>query len=176
MLKELIQPDTRALSLLKNARILVADERYREQDSLYEMLLQAGCNRLSHADNADEVIQTLREGYRSKNRQIDLLIFSSSHPNLDAYQLCRTLSKNDISGTPIILLSQGTGWWDENVADQAYQAGAIDILFRPLRVSDAIPRINLALLYRGEKKKRLDQEESLNTELSELKKLCESVS
>ncbi|MGD2119193.1 MAG: EAL domain-containing protein [Chromatiales bacterium] len=167
MLKELIQPDTRALSVLKNARILVADERYREQDSLYEMLLQAGCTRLIHADSSDQIIQLLREGYRSENRQIDLLIFSASHPNLDAYQLSRTLSKNDINSTPIMLLAQGTGWWDENVADQAYQAGAIDILFRPLRVSDAIPRVNLALLYRNEKKKRLDQEESLNTELSE---------
>jgi len=167
MFQELIKSDATALDELKKARIIIADEHAHEQGSLYQMLLETGCTNLISNIDQNEIIKLLREGYRKETQQIDLLILSTSIETFDALQLCQTLSHHDITNTPIILLSQGNGWLDENQLTTTYKAGAIDLLIRPLRIAEAIPRINLALRYRSELKKRVVHEENLTTELSE---------
>ncbi len=167
MFKELIKTNADALDALKNARIVIADERNHEQGSLYEMLLEVGCTRLTSTTSEETILETLRQGYRHESQQVDLLVLSSSIENFDVLQLCQNISRRDVSATPILFLSQSSGWWDENQLLTAYQAGAVDLLMRPLRITEVIPRINLALQYRHERKHRLNQEENLNTELSE---------
>ena len=169
MLEALINSDQKVLESLKNAFILIADERGHEKDSLFELLRAAGFSRLTTVGTEEDILKTLRQGYRHESMQVELLVISSSIENFDALELTRTLSKHDISNTPIILLTQGNGWWNENQAITSYQAGAVDFIVRPLRSEEVIPRINLALKYRKEKQERLAREESLNTELSERK-------
>ncbi|MBT8439617.1 MAG: EAL domain-containing protein [Gammaproteobacteria bacterium] len=167
MFKELINSDTQALDQLRNAFILIADERSNEQGSLYEMLRESGFTRLTQSTSRDRILDTIREGYRHESQQVALFIISTSIEEFDALELTRTLSQHDVSNTPILFLSQSSGWLNDNQLVTSYQSGAIDILNRPLRVAEVIPRINLALQYRQEKQRRLLQEENLNTKLSE---------
>ncbi len=169
MLETLINSDQKVLDAFKNAFILIADERSSEKDSLYELLRAANFTRLTTVDNEEDILKTLRQGYRHESMQVELLVISTTIEAFDALELTKTLSKHDISNTPIILLTQGNGWWNENQAITSYQAGAVDVLVRPLRSEELIPRINLALKYRQEKQARLAREENLNTELSERK-------
>lgn len=167
MFKELIKTNTDSLDTLKNARIIIADERGHEQDSLYEMLQSAGCNQIIATTNEIKILEILRQGYRHDSEQVDLLILSTSLEDFDVLQLSQNISNRDVSATPILFLSQSAGWWDENQLVTVYQAGAVDMLIRPLRITEVIPRINLALQFRQERKARQTQEETLNTELSE---------
>lgn len=167
MFKELIKSDADALQALKNARIVIADERSHEQGSLYEMLQEVGCTLLTSTTSEEKILEILRAGYRHESKQVDLLVLSSTIEDFDVLQLSQNIRKRDPSGTPIIFLSQGAGWWNENQLTTAYQSGAVDLLIRPLRITEVIPRINLAIKYRHELKTRINQEDNLNTELSE---------
>jgi len=167
MFKELINSDTQALDELRNAFILIADERSNEQGSLYEMLRESGFTRLSQSTNRDRILEIIREGYRHESQQVALFIISTSIEEFDVLELTRTLSQHDVANTPILFLSQSSGWLNDTQLVTSYQSGAIDILNRPLRVAEVVPRINLALQYRQEKQRRLVQEENLNTKLSE---------
>ena len=167
MFKELINSDTQALEELRNAFILIADERGNEHGSLYEILREAGFTRLTQATNRDRILEIIRQGIRHESQQVQLFIISTSIEEFDVVELTRSLSQHDVSNTPILFLSQSSGWLNDSQLVTSYQSGAIDILNRPLRVAEVVPRINLALQYREEKQRRLVQEENLNTKLSE---------
>ena len=167
MFKELINSDSQALDELRNAFILIADERGNEQGSLYEMLREAGFGRLNQSTNRERILDIIRQGYRHESQQVELFIISTSIEEFDVLELTRTLSQHDVANTPILFLSQSSGWLDDNQLVTSYKSGAIDILNRPLRMAEVVPRINLALQFRREKQRRLVQEENLNTKLSE---------
>lgn len=166
MFKELVTTQNDVLDGLRQAHILIADERSHEQGSVYEMLQEAGCQRLVATTSEKRILELLREGYRHDSAQVDLLILSTSIEEFDVMQLSQNIGKRDET-TPIIFISQSPGWWNENQLTSSYQAGAVDLLLRPLRITELVPRINLALKYRQERKQRIDQQENLNTELSE---------
>lgn len=167
MFKELIQSDEHALKGLKQARILIADDKENEPGSLKEMLLEVGCTQLISSTDKEDILKIIRQGFRNESLHIDLLVLSSSIDSFDVLHFTQTLSEHDVSTTPIILIGQSSGWWDETPVATALEAGAIDLLLRPFRITEVIPRINLALKYRQERKQRIRQEENLNTELSE---------
>lgn len=167
MFKELIQTDASQLEQLRNASILIADERGDESGSLYQMLEEAGYLRLQACTDRDEILSRIRQGYRHDVKQIHLLVMSTTLDSFDVLDFAQTLNRHDGGNTPVIFIGQNAGWFDEQQLLTAYQAGAVDMLNRPLRIAEVIPRINLALLYRQEKQHRLQQEEDLNTKLSE---------
>lgn len=169
MLGQMLNLQTGFLDKLKQARIVVSDESSNDPASLTSLLRGIGCNNIIETTEKDKIFQTLREGYRHESKEVDLLILSTGVESFDTYEVSRQLSQNDISNTPILLLANGSGWWDETQLELAYQTGAVDFLSRPFRLAEVVPRLNLALRYRMEKKNRLKREEKLVTELSERK-------
>ncbi len=169
MLSEMLNIQNKFLDRLKKARIIIADERSREPGSLATLLEGVGCNNLLQTTDRDELFRLLREGYRHESREVELAILSSELETFDVFEVTRQLSQNDVSNTPILLMTNGSGWWDETQLELAYQTGAVDFLSRPFRIAEVVPRLNLALRYRLEKKSRLTREEKLVTELSERK-------
>ena len=167
MFDELIKSEAKTLDTLRNALILIADERADEPGSLKQMLSEAGFKRLVSTTDRDAILNTIREGFRYENKQVALLILSTSIDEFDALELTRMLTRHDQTQTPVLFLSQGSGWLNDTQLAVSYDAGAIDVLQRPLRITEVVPRINLALKYRKEQQLRMKQEDSLNVKLSE---------
>ena len=169
MLKQMLNIPNRYLDKLKQARILIADERAGEPSSLSLILAGIGCKNIIQTTNKEEIFQHIRAGLRHSSKEVDLIILSSGIDSFDVLELTRLLSSNEEMHAPVLMMTNGSEWWDETQLELAYHTGAIDFLSRPFRTAEIIPRLNLALRYKLEKRDRIKREDSLVTELSERK-------
>jgi len=88
-------------------------------------------------------------------------------PNMDGFELCRLLhSHEEWADIPIIMLTANAAWQDK-VARESFDAGAVDILFKPVRRIDLMPRIISMLALKRERDLRKAHEQELESELSE---------
>jgi len=148
------------------ARILIADERYRERNSLYSILQDAGCSRLFLAGSEAEILKYLREGYRAPQQQMDLLVLSSTLPDTDAARLCRQLATSEFHSISIVVLSTRPEVQVSDQVDPFEEAGALDVLHHPLRDVEVVPRINLAVRYSLLIKEHTQVEQGLRDKLA----------
>jgi len=169
VLKELLKTHSTVMDDLKNACILIADEQSNEPNSLSSMLREIGCTRVQETLDQNTIIELLRSGQRDPSQYVDMLFLSTTLNTFDVFELCRDLSANNDAFTPIVLITNGSDCWDEHQLNMAYETGAVDFLYRPMRIAECIPRLNLVMRYRQERKSRLLREETLVTELSERK-------
>lgn len=76
-------------------------------------------------------------------KHIDLILLDIVMPEMDGYETCSLLKKNEITGDiPVIFL---TGQTDEDGIEQAYDAGGIDYVTKPFRPRELLARIRREL-------------------------------
>jgi len=149
---------------------LIVDDDFSNVVQFRTILEEGGFGSVSTTKSGKEAIDSLRKSLKYEASDIDLILLSSSLPDMDVYELCHTLrTYSEWYDIPVIIVAESDGWWQENTARKSYEAGAADILFKPIRSMDLIPRITLALTLKMERDLRKRREEELENELAERK-------
>ncbi len=112
--------------------VLVVDDELLTRDLLRMMLERAGFEVVEAGDG--------RDALQKVNRQApDLIILDVMMPDIDGYQVCRTLRQQQkTAGIPVLMLSAKTQPED---AEEGLRAGATRYLPKPITYNDLIRNV-----------------------------------
>jgi CheY-like chemotaxis protein len=86
----------------------------------------------------------------AKKYHVDLLMLDLMMPEIDGYEICRRVRKdNEIREIPIVAVSAAGG---KEVARRVFEAGADEHIVKPFDQQDLLYRINYLLEKRGQRK------------------------
>jgi two-component system alkaline phosphatase synthesis response regulator PhoP len=86
----------------------------------------------------------------AKKYHVDLLMLDLMMPEIDGYEICRRVRKdNEIREIPIMAVSAAGG---KEVARRVFEAGADEHIVKPFDQQDLLYRINYLLEKRGQRK------------------------
>ncbi len=123
------------LKSFKEQRILIVDDVKFSRDIVLHILRQNGMTELLEASNGDEALEIC---HRMKP---DLIIADLLMPGMDGYELCRRLRNNAaFAETPIIVQ---TSVEDANKRAHAFNAGASDLIVKPINPHELLMRTRL---------------------------------
>lgn len=152
---------------LRSMSVLVVDDVADNVDLLKTMLTKSGFSRIFTAASGSEAIQCLRQHMQDTGRTIDAVLLDIMMPEMDGYEVCRTLrGHEEWADIPVIMVT-ANATWQEKVSRESFDAGATDIMFKPIRRVDLMPRIISALALKKERDLRKAREQELETELAE---------
>jgi len=147
--------------------ILIVDDISDNLDMIRTMLTRSGFTNLYTADSGKAALECLRQQVSNNTSKIDAILLDIMMPNMDGFELCHLLhSHEEWADIPIIMLTANAAWQDK-VARESFDAGAVDILFKPVRRIDLMPRIISMLALKRERDLRKAHEQELESELSE---------
>ncbi len=154
---------------LRNMRILVVDDIQDNIDLAATMLNKSGFNTIDTASNGQDAITVLQKSISNDASNIDLILLDVMMPGMDGYEVCRVIRQHtEWVDIPIILLTANNMWQDD-AAVTSLDCGATDIMFKPLRKIELVPRVISALSLKRERDLRKAREIELESELAERK-------
>lgn len=154
---------------LRRMGVLVLDDVPAGSASIASMLEAGGFTRIHIAQTEQTALEILERNNRHGGAGIDLILLDVMAPGLGGYRLSRVVhSHRPWREIPIIAIRPHAAWQDEILAE-TLEAGATDILFRPVDGSELIPRVISALLLKRERDMRQRHESELEAELAERK-------
>lgn len=157
------------LEALRRMRILIVDDTPDNIDLVKAMLEKSGFGNTLSTRNGAETIECLREHLKDGISDIDVILLDVMMPKMDGYEVCRILrSHSEWADIPTIMITANAAWKDD-IARASFDAGATDIMFKPIRRSELIPRVISALSLKRERDLRKRREQELETELAERK-------
>jgi len=152
---------------LRGMSILIVDDIPDNVDLIKTMLTRSGFTSLHTANSGKAALECLRQQVSNGVSTIDAVLLDIMMPGMDGYEVCRILhSHEEWVDIPVIMIT-ANATWQEKVARESFEAGAVDILFKPVRRVDLMPRIISALSLKKERDLRKSREQDLETELSE---------
>ncbi|MBF0555233.1 MAG: diguanylate cyclase [Nitrospirae bacterium] len=149
--------------------ILIVEDSEDTSLLLNRFLEKMGYNNVLLAGSAEEAIDII--GLSKKggtvNKDIELILMDIDLPGLDGIRACQKL-KSDLwyKDIPIIMLTAGTS--DISLED-AFKAGAIDYIVKPVKMLELCARIGSALGLKQEMDRRKASERELETLARQLK-------
>ncbi len=154
---------------LRRMGVLVLDEVPAGSASIASLLEVGGFTRIHIAQTEQNALEILERNSRHDGDGIDLILLDVMAPKLGGYRLSRAVhSHRPWREIPIIAIRPHSAWQDE-ILSETLEAGATDILFRPIEGFDLIPRVISALLLKRERDVRQRHESELEAELAERK-------
>ena len=137
---------------------------------LTELILRNnGFDKLHCTQTKQHTHSVIREHYSHGKQGIDLIIIDMMIAGIDGLGLCRELRNiEDLADTPILLISPSIDWHDEAL-NAGLDAGALDIIFKPLQQHNILPRILTLLRLKKERDISLIRQKQLESELAERK-------
>ena len=156
------------LDELRNMRIMVVDDIPTNIILIKAMLEHGGFTNLVSASNGQKALEYLQNNPPGSEGAIDVLLLDIIMPAMDGFTLCRHL-RNEPRWTdvPIIMVTSEDKWREET-ARASFDAGAIDIMFKPVRSNELLPRIISALSLKRERDIRLQDAISLQKKIREM--------
>lgn len=152
---------------LREMSILIVDDIEDNVDLIKAILTRSGFTNLHTASSAKSALACLREQQNNGISNIDIVLLDIMMPGMDGYELCRIMQAHEEwADIPIIMIT-ANATWQEKVARESFDAGAADIMFKPVRRVELIPRVISALSLKKERDLRKAREQELETELSE---------
>ena len=152
---------------IRSMTVLVVDDVPDNIDLLKSMLSKNGFTRILTAASGKEAIQHLRDNFQDDKSAIDAVLLDIMMPGMDGYEVCRTLrAHEEWANIPVIMIT-ANATWQEKVSRESFDAGATDIMFKPIRRVDLMPRVISALALKRERDLRKAREQDLETELAE---------
>jgi response regulator NasT len=141
---------------MKGLRILLADDEAILRMDLREMLEEAGHEIVGEAANGEEAVELARR------LKPEFIIMDVKMPIMDGLTAARVIDADGIA--PILLL---TAYSQQDIVEQASEAGVIAYLVKPVREEQLFPAMEIAY-------KRFTEMKSLNAELEHLKESLET--
>jgi len=126
-----------------NETILVVDDDDAFLKMMEMILPKEGYNIRYTSDSTKAV-------HYAKKHRVDLLMLDLMMPEVDGYEVCRRVRKdNEIGKIPIIVVSAAGG---KEVARRVFEAGADEHIVKPFDQQDLLYRINYLLEKGGQRK------------------------
>jgi diguanylate cyclase (GGDEF)-like protein len=152
---------------LRQMSILLVDDIVDNVELIKSMLSRSGFTNILSAGSGKTAIECLQQQVKNSASTIDLVLLDIMMPGMDGYELCRILrSHEEWADIPIIMITANASW-QEKVVRESFEVGATDIMFKPIRRVDLMPKIISALSLKKERDLRKSREQELETELSE---------
>lgn len=144
-------------------KILIVDDSPVIRKELKFFLSSGGHTDIILAESAREALGSLkREGCNN----IGLILMDIMMPEIDGIEACRRIGAMECcNGIPIIMVTSESS---TNKLQEAFDAGAMDYITKPVRKVELLARVASALRLKGETDKRKAHEEEL-VKLNELK-------
>ena len=124
---------------MKRKRILIADDESIILMDLREMLTNLGYLVVGEANDGQSAVNMARE------LRPDLVVMDIKMPDMDGIEAARVLTAEKIA--PVLLL---TAYSQQDLIEQAREAGVVGYLVKPFRESNLAPAIEITLARFGE--------------------------
>ena len=162
-------PNSGAIQLdeLRKLSILLVDDVTDNIDLIKNMLTKSGFTNLMSANSGKTALECLQRQVKDNISTIDLILLDIMMPGMDGHEFCRLLrSHEEWADIPVIMITANARW-QEKIVQESFEAGATEIIFKPIRRVDLLPKIISALSLKRERDLRTRREMELETELSE---------
>jgi len=148
---------------LSDSKVLIVDDN-PEHTRMAEMILRSnGFNNLSTETTQNEILTTINNTQHMTDNSLDLIIIDMMTLGTDAIKFCKTIQK---FGIPVMLISPNVEWHDDAMAS-GLNAGAQDIVFKPIHPYNFFPRVLTILKLKKERDNNIHREKVLESELAE---------
>ncbi|OGI11409.1 MAG: hypothetical protein A2Y40_11045 [Candidatus Margulisbacteria bacterium GWF2_35_9] len=150
--------------------IIIVDDSRISREKIRINLEKNGYNDLMLLNSAVELFDFLDiEDVLSSDRTIDLILMDIVMPDIDGIEALRRLKKIErYSHTPVIMI---TGITDMDTLKEAFEAGAMDYITKPIHEIELLMRVKSALALKSEMDRRLMltlQLEEANAQLKQI--------
>ena len=142
--------------MLKKMRVLIADDEVLIRMDLREMLIDAGYEVIAEAANGQEALRLARE------LRPDFIIMDVQMPIMTGLEAAKIIDEEAIA--PVLLL---TAYRQQDIVDEARDAGVIAYLVKPVREEQLFPAMQIAM-------SRFAELQELNAELEKLQETLET--
>jgi signal transduction histidine kinase len=124
--------------------ILVVDDDPAMRRMLLTVLEEAGYSDVSIADSATTAFSYLgMDNCSTTLPGVDLVLMDISMPEMDGVEACRRIkSVSHLRDIPVLMV---TGLVDTKKLEDAFAAGAVDYIVKPLNVTEMLARVRSAL-------------------------------
>ncbi len=146
--------------------ILIVDDTPDNIFLLKQMLEKKGFSECITAESACEALQKINAG-------VDLVLMDIMMPEVNGIDACRIIkSMESVRDIPVIMITAKT---ELESVEQAFEAGALDYILKPVRKMDLLARVRAALSLKKAMDQRKERELELKTRNQELEKAFQEI-
>jgi len=153
--------------------ILIVDDSTDQQTLLRSILRKAGHDDVLSADSAKSASMLLNLGGEATSHKIDLILMDILMPEQDGVETCRQIKRcAHLQDVPVIMVTAKN---DLSNLKEAFSAGAMDYISKPVNSVELLARVSSALLLKQEMDRRKNREFELRRSNEELQKALKEV-
>ena len=153
--------------------ILIVDDSADQQALLRAILGRAGHKDVLSADSAKTAATMLNLEGESPGQKIDLILMDVLMPDQDGVETCRQIKRcAHLQDVPVIMVTAKN---DQRNLQEAFAAGAMDFISKPVNSVELLARVSSALLLKQEMDRRKNRELELRRSNEELQKALKEV-
>lgn len=153
--------------------ILIVDDSPDQQTLLRSILGKAGHDDVLSADSAKSASLLLNLGGDATSHKIDLILMDILMPEQDGVETCRQIKRCvHLQDVPVIMVTAKN---DLSNLKEAFSAGAMDYISKPVNSVELLARVSSALLLKQEMDRRKNRELELRRINEELQKALKEV-
>lgn len=153
--------------------ILIVDDSPDQQALLRSILGKAGHADVLSADSAKDAARVLNLDGESAAEKIDLILMDVLMPEQDGVETCRQIKRcAHLEDIPVIMVTAKS---DLSNLQDAFAAGAMDFISKPVNSIELLARVSSALLLKQEMDRRKNRELELRRSNEELQKALKEV-
>ena len=153
--------------------ILIVDDSPDQQALLRSILGKAGYNDVLTADSARSASALLHLDGETPSQRIDLILMDVLMPEQDGVETCRQIKRcANFRDVPVIMVTAKN---DLSNLKEAFAAGAMDYISKPVNSVELLARVSSALLLKQEMDRRKNRELELRRSNEELQKALKEV-
>jgi DNA-binding response OmpR family regulator len=153
--------------------ILIVDDSPDQQALLCSILGKAGHADVIITDSATAAARVLNLDGDSATQNIDLILMDVLMPGQDGVETCRQIKRcTHLEDIPVIMVTAKS---DLSNLQDAFAAGAMDFISKPVNGIELLARVSSALLLKQEMDRRKNRELELRRSNEELQKALKEV-
>jgi CheY-like chemotaxis protein len=153
--------------------ILIVDDSPDQHLLLRSILTKAGHHELVAANSAREAFTTLNLEGAQPSVRVDLILMDVLMPDIDGVSACRHIKQQaHLQDIPIIMVTAKN---DLNNLKEAFSAGAMDYINKPVNGVELLARVSSALTLKNEMDCRKEREAELRRSNEELQRALREV-